>query len=312
MKLIRVALSLAAALPLAACGEPATPPETARARDERIVIYAVNHPLAWLAERIGGKSVAVVFPAPAGVDPAFWSPEAETVADYQRADLILLNGAGYARWVSRAALPRSRSVDTSAAFQDRWIPVEDGITHGHGPAGEHTHQGWASTTWLDPTLAALQGRTITEALVTALPEREAAIRARFEQVERELTALDARLAVAARRLDGVPLLFSHPVYQYLIARYRLSARSLHWEPDEDPGELEWTALEALLAEHPARVLFWEAEPLPRTAARLETLGVQSLVYDPAGNIPKDGDFLTVARANAQALEDADAIAAADR
>jgi zinc transport system substrate-binding protein len=304
MKRIRVALGLATALALVACGEPATPPDSAHAADEPLVVYAVNHPLAWLAERIGAEHVAVVFPAPAGVDPASWSPDAETVAAYQRADLVLLNGAGYARWVSRAALRRSRSVDTSAAFEERWLPLDAGITHGHGPEGEHTHQGWASTTWLDPTLAVEQGHAITEALVAALPERETAIRARFEQVAGELRALDTRLAAAAKRLDGAPLLFSHPVYPYLIARYRLGARALHWEPDEKPSESEWAALEALLVEYPARVLFWEAEPLPYTTVRLEALGVKSLVYDPCANAPKKGDFLSVAGANVQALEKA--------
>jgi zinc transport system substrate-binding protein len=289
---------------LTACGETAAPPEIAGNRDEKLVVYAVNYPLAWLAERIGGEYVAVVLPAPAGVDPAFWSPDAETVAAYQRADLVVLNGAGYARWVSRAALPRSRSVDTSAAFKDRWISVENGSTHGHGPEGEHTHQGWASTTWLDPTLAVEQGRAITEALIAVLPESETAIRSHFEQVEAELTALDTRLAAAAKRLDGAPLLFSHPVYPYLITRYHLGARALHWEPDENPSESEWAALEALLVEHPARVLLWEAEPLPQTVVRLETLGVKSLVYDPCAAAPEKGDFLSVAGANAQALEEA--------
>ncbi len=292
------------ALILAACGETATAPEIAGDRDEKLVVYAVNYPLAWLVERIGGADVAVVLPAPAGVDPAFWSPDAETIAAYQRADLVVLNGAGYARWVSRAALPRSRIVDTSAAFADRWISVEDASTHGHGPEGEHTHQGWASTTWLDPTLAVEQGRAITGALVTALPEDEVAIRARFEQVAGELTALDRRLAAAARRLDGVPLLFSHPIYQYLVAHYRLGARALHWEPDENPSESEWVALKALLVEYPARVLLWEAEPLRQTAVRLEALGVKSLVYDPCADAPEKGDFLSVAGANAEALEEA--------
>ena len=300
----RAAASLATALMLAACSETAISPEFTGDRDERLVVYAVNYPLAWLAERIGGEFVAVVLPSPADVDPAFWSPDAETVAAYQRADLIVLNGAGYARWVSRAALPRSRMVDTSAAFADRWISIDDASTHGHGPEGEHTHQGWAHATWLDPTLAVEQGRAITEALVSALPEDEAAIRARFEQVTGELTALDSRLVAAAKRLDGVPLLFSHPSYQDLVARYHLDARALHWEPDVNPSESEWVAFEVLLVEHPARVLFWEAEPLPQTAARLEALGVKSLVYDPCADAPEKGDFLSVAGANAQALEEA--------
>ena len=37
----------------------------------KLVIYTVNYPLAYFAERIGGDLVAVHFPAPEDVDPAF-------------------------------------------------------------------------------------------------------------------------------------------------------------------------------------------------------------------------------------------------
>ena len=80
-------------------------------------------------------------------------------------------------------------------------------------------------------------------------------------------------------------------------------------PGEYPGEPEWTAFEALLVEYPARVLFWEGPPIAQTVARLETLGVQSSVYNPCANVPAEGDFLSVAQANAQALEDAAALLA---
>jgi hypothetical protein len=60
------------------------------------------------------------------------------------------------------------------------------------------------------------------------------------------------------------------------------------------------------------VLLWEAEPLRQTAARLETLGVKSLVYDPCAAAPENGDFLSVASANAQALEEAAARITSER
>jgi zinc transport system substrate-binding protein len=61
-------------------------------------IYAVNYPLKYFAERIGGMHVKVYFPAPADVDPVYWTPDITSIAANQKADLILLNGAGYAKW----------------------------------------------------------------------------------------------------------------------------------------------------------------------------------------------------------------------
>ena len=66
---------------------------------QNLKIYVVNYPLQYFAERIGGDKVDVFFPAPSDVDPAFWTPGREVVRQYQQADLILLNGADYAKLV---------------------------------------------------------------------------------------------------------------------------------------------------------------------------------------------------------------------
>ncbi len=88
---------------------------------DRLTVYAVNYPLQYFAERIGGNLVQVVFPAPEDVDPAFWKPDVATILAYQQADLILLNGAAYAAWVQVVSLPLSKLVNTSAAFADQYI-----------------------------------------------------------------------------------------------------------------------------------------------------------------------------------------------
>jgi zinc transport system substrate-binding protein len=285
------------------CSSGESPESSDAARESRpLSVFAVAYPLQYFAERIAGDLADVRFPAPAAVDPAAWSPEPEIVAAYQRADLILRNGAGYAAWVGRASLPRSRLVDTAAAFQERFIPLDGSVTHTHGPGGAHVHAGVAFTTWLDPQLAAQQARAVAEALARARPpHREEFLRA-HEELASDLRELDERLAAAADSLAGAPLLFSHPVYQYFTRRYGLNARSLHWEPGEVPTPGMWRELAELLAEHPARAMLWEAAPLETSAAQLRALGVASAVYAPCGNVPEDGDFLDVMRANAAAFE----------
>lgn len=269
----------------------------AGAEGSTLLVYTVSYPLAYFAERVGGALARVEFPAPPDVDPAFWSPDPETVAAYQGADLILLNGAGYAAWTDRVSLPASRLVDTSAKVADRYVVVEDAVTHSHGPAGEHAHGTIAFTTWLDPTIAVEQARAIRDAFVRSRPQHEQAFTEGFSALERDLIDLDGRLAEIVAADPTRPLLASHPVYQYLAARYGLSLRSVHFEPDEPPSPAAWRDLRAVLEEHPARRMLWEAEPLPETAARLRALGVESVVFRPAGNRPTDGDYLSVMHAN---------------
>ncbi|MEE9470179.1 MAG: metal ABC transporter substrate-binding protein, partial [Gemmatimonadota bacterium] len=242
--------------------------EPADADRSSLLVYAVNYPLAYFAERIGGDLVQVEFPAPPDVDPAFWSPDPEMVAAYQSADLILLNGAGYASWTDRVSLASSRLVVTTEDVADRYVVVEDAVTHSHGPEGEHAHGTVAFTTWLDPTIGAEQARAIRDAFVRARPSAEVLFGEGFDALEADLLDLDVRLSQIVAARPEQPLLASHPVYQYLAARYGLDLRSVHFEPDEPPGPAAWRDLEEMLEERSAGWMMLEAEPLPETAARL--------------------------------------------
>lgn len=304
MCVARLLIAAVFSIALVACGGsgPGEAPATGPGDEGTLSVYTVNYPLAYFAERIGGDLVEVVFPTPADEDPAFWSPDAETIATYQGADLILLNGATYAKWVDRATLPAARLADTSAAFADQLIPLKEAITHSHGPEGAHEHSGWAFTTWLDPTLATAQAQAIAQAMIALRPAYEADINKRFTLLSAEFHSLDQRLAAAAETIGSAPLIFSHPVYQYLIRRYDLDGVEVHWEPDEAPDGPAWEHLEELLKSHQAKLMLWEAEPLPETISGLEELGVATLIFDPCANRPGEGDFMTVMASNAAALQ----------
>lgn len=265
-------------------------------------VYVVNYPLKYMAERIAGGSVQIVLPTPADEDPAYWMPTSETIGAYQRADLVLLNGAGYAGWVSKVSLRDSRLVDTSAAFADRYIALDDDLLHSHGPEGEHSHKGMNFNTWLDPALAMLQAKKITEAFSAAAPERAASFEENFKTLQADLEALDTMLKEITAKSDRAPpLVASHPVYDYLTRRYGWNVKSMHWEPDEMPDESQWADLQALLAEHPARSILWEAPPQEAIVGRLAKLGLTCVVFYPCGNVPEDGDYLEVMRDNAERL-----------
>jgi zinc transport system substrate-binding protein len=305
MVLARYFAALLAIAVFAACGEGeprAVTPAPGPGEAGPLSVYAVNYPLQYFAERIGGDALEVAFPGPADEDPAYWSPAPDVIVAYQGADLILLNGAGYAAWLQRASLPRDRLVDTSIGFRDQLIPLEEGVSHSHGPKGAHTHTGNAFTTWLDPELATLQARAVRDAFSKARPEQEAGFQQGFEALEADLRDLDQRLTAAAEAIGDAPLLFSHPVYQYLIRRYGLNGRSVHWEPDEPPTEAMWQELKELVASHPAQWMVWEGEPAEATVKRLAEMGIGSALYAPCGSTPQEGDFLSMMRENATVLD----------
>ena len=267
-------------------------------------VYVVNYPLKYFAERIGGNLVDVHFPAPADIDPAFWKPEPQIVNRFQSADLILLNGARYAKWVERASLSPSKLVDTTEAVSEKYIKVEDAVIHQHGPDGEHSHTGLAFTTWLDPKIAIEQARAVKDALVKQLPDQKVELEKRFSELAKELQALDERLEQILAGKKDTLLFASHPVYQYLRDRYELSVESVHWEPDTTPDEKALEELTKRAAKHPAKWMLWEAEPTAETVEILKSRGIQTIVFEPLGNTPASGDYRTNMIENATRLESA--------
>ena len=283
------------------CSTKNTQQAPARTDERPAIVYTVNYPLAYFAQRLAPEHVEVVFPAPPDVDPAFWKPTPDAIGRFQGAGLILLNGAGYARWVRHATLAKSRTVVTTNGCRDTFLPARETMSHQHGPDGEHAHEGTAFTTWLDLHLALCQASRIREALIQLSPTSKGAVHARFKALEHDLTQLDTRLRTAAKTWRDQPILGSHPVYQYLADAYQLRIESMHLEPDEALTQEDLQAVDALLERHPAKLMLWEAQPLPKTEQQLHDRGITIIVFDPASQPPSEGDFLIVMTGNVQRL-----------
>jgi len=287
---------------LASCSHSPSGPDAATPRATGpVTIYTVNYPLQYFAQRLGGQHVKVVFPAPADTDPALWTPSPAIIAGYQSADLILLNGASYAQWTRTVSLPPSKLVDTSASFHDQIIQVEQGVTHSHGPGGEHAHAGVAFTTWLDPRLAILQAAAIHAELISLRPQYADDFNRGFDSLKEDLEEIDARIAGVVGQKNELPLIFSHPVYQYFTRRYDLYAEAVPWEPNEMPLEAMWQEFASLRERHPAAWMIWEDEPDKAIVSKLREMGMESIVFAPCGNAPSEGDYLARMHANIENL-----------
>jgi zinc transport system substrate-binding protein len=287
---------------LAGCGEPGgggTPAVTETGGPP--VVQAVNYPLMYFAQRIGGDHVDVGFLAPPDGDPAFWKPTDADIAAMQSARLILLNGAGYAKWRGYVSLPDARTVDTGRALAADLIEVEAAATHSHGTEGDHSHGGTAFTTWIDMRQARLHAEAVRDALADLVPDARSDIEANATALLADIDRLDAELEAAATRIGDRPLVASHPVYQYFARRYGLRVASVLWEPETVPDDAAMADLDALLADHDAAWMIWEGDPAPASVAKLEARGLRSIVFDPCGNRPDAGDWLDVMRRNVENL-----------
>jgi zinc transport system substrate-binding protein len=166
--------------------------------------------------------------------------------------------------------------------------------HSHGPSGDHSHGDTAFTTWLDLSLFGLQVAAVERGLSRLIAVDAADLQARIQSWHEALTLL-------GEKLGGAPIVYSHPVYQYLDRVYGFNGLALHWEPGEYPSPDQWQALTELLEQHRAQLMLFEAQPLETTRARLAALGITVSVFQPMGNRPTEGDFRSVMNANIDSL-----------
>ena len=291
---------------LVACdgGEHEASEGASTSKSDNSLVVVSNYPLYFFASQIADgvdDAPQIVFPDIDG-DPTFWVPNADQTQQLQSADIVLLNGAGAEPWLNLISLDKRRVRDTTASAADRLIPLNDSAKHQHGPEGEHSHQGTAFTTWLDPTLAIAQAQSVAESLIELAPAGEASFRDNLAKLEQELMELDVRFAEVFAALDDRPVLFSHPVYQYLEHRYNINGVSLHWEPEKELSTSAWIALQQIRGKHPAKVMFWEAGPVDSTAQRMSAVGIASVPIHTVANRPDEGDYFTAMLANVERVD----------
>ncbi len=289
---------------LPSCVEESPPPAASNGDRDRPVLAAVNYPLAYFAERLAGDFATIHFEIPPNEDPAFWNPSDKQVTAIQEADLILLNGAGYAKWTSSRTLPFESTVVTSSAFENKLIRIEGDLRHSHKPGEEeHSHAGTAFTTWLDFKQASAQASEIARALTEQYPTHRATVLRNLADLQRDLEKLDLHMFAATELLKEAPVIASHPIYHYWARAHGLEVHALLWEPEMELTQDALADLEALQDQHPGvKYFLWEGEPNPGHVAVLADLGLTSFVLSPCANRPENGDFLTVMQANIASLE----------
>lgn len=284
-------------LVLAGCGKPHAP-NSANLRGND-TIATTFYPTTYFAQRIAGDLVEVVCPLPDEEDPIFWKPGAEALASYQSAGLVVLNGAGFEKWVETASLPRSRTVNTCLSFADSHLRYEDAVTHRHGPQGEHSHEGIDGHTWLDPQLAISQCEALVGAMQARWPEHSAAFGANYQSLKADLDALHQRL----KALSLPPLLASHPAYNYIARSYGWNIDNLDLDPEAMPSEAQLEDISERLQKRPVKHLLWEGAPTDAIAAKLASdHGLQSVLVSPCETPPDGGDYIAVMNANIDRLE----------
>jgi zinc transport system substrate-binding protein len=265
---------------------PAAAGASSRARPAKVDVVAAFYPLAFVAERVGGKRVSVTNLTPTGAEPhdLELTPKQRDAID--GADLVLVLGSGFQPAVEKAAASRSTG-------------TVELLTHVRARDPKDPH------VWLDPTL--MQGIVdqTTKALTRADPSGAATYAANAAALSDELRALDARYRGGLADCDRSLLVTAHRAFGYLAQAYGLRQEGVSGlSPDVEPDPKRLAELSDLVARAGVTTVFTEDLVSPRIAQTLarEAGGLRTAVLSPlegltAAQQARGDDYLSVMDTN---------------
>jgi zinc transport system substrate-binding protein len=253
---------------------------------------AAFYPLAFAAERVGGASVSVRNLTPSGAEPHDLELAPRTVADIQRAAVVLYLGRGFQPAVSAAvAGAHGRLVDALAG-----LPLRQATGEGEAGLTADRHVG------LDPRLyARIVGR-----VGNVLHHH-----ARAARLVRRLDSLDRSYREGLARCARRDVVTSHAAFGYLARRYDLRQVPITGLAAEaEPTARDLASVVDTVRRTGSTTVFFETLVSPRLAETVaREVGAKTAVLDPIeGLSPAEqarGDtYFTLMRRNLAALRKA--------
>jgi zinc transport system substrate-binding protein len=220
-------------------------------------VVAAFYPLAYAAEQVGGPAFDVRNLTPPGAEPHDVELTPRSVAEIQRAGVVLYLSHGFQPAVADAvAHADGKRIDVLAGLD---LKAKAGRTDPH--------------VWLDPVLYARIVRRVGRALDR--PSAAAALARRVSNLAREYRR---GLAHCARR-DFVT---SHAAFGYLAARYGLRQIAITGiDPESEPAPRKLASLVRLVRREHVGTVFFERLASPRLAQTIaREAGARTAVLDP--------------------------------
>ncbi|MDP8888436.1 MAG: zinc ABC transporter substrate-binding protein [Thermoproteota archaeon] len=196
-----------------------------RQDQEKITVVASFYPLYEFASRVVGDRAEVSSLVPAGVEPHDWEPTAEDISRGRAADVMVINGAGFERWVDE--METKAVANTSEGIEFNYKEGKEVGDDEHGHLGATVGGGVNPHIWLDPILAKHQIDKIRDVMVSSDPANADYYNQNADRFTAELDSLDAFIRSELADCDKSDFIAFHDAFIYFSERYDLRQHSIH-------------------------------------------------------------------------------------
>ncbi len=277
-----------------------------------VTVAAAFYPLAYVAERVAGEHAAVESITQPGGEPHDLELTIRETALIAEAELVV-HEEGFQPAVDAGIQENAQGEVLDVSDVADLVPLgedhEEHAEHSDDEGDDHDHEGDLDPHfWVDPLRLADVGDAVADELAALVPEHADDFRANAADLRSDLEELDAAYVEGLADCERALVVVSHDAFAYL-GRYGLEFASVAGlSPDAEPTPADLGRLQQLIDETGVTTVFSERLVSTRLTDSLASdLRISTSVLDPLEGLTEeteDGDYLTLARANLVALQEA--------
>jgi zinc transport system substrate-binding protein len=222
------------------------PVDRTQGEQTKLTVFVSILPQAFFLDRIGGEHVDIGVFVGEGQSPHTYEPTPRQMAKLASAKAYFAIGVPFEKSVLRKIRQSHKNlvvVETQKGIALRYLAGHD-HDHGNGRGGEHeakSHKTPDPHLWMDPKLAKIQARNISDALCRLDPVHKQDYTENLKAFQADLDRVDARISRSLAPFKGRRMYVFHPAFGYFADSYGLVQTPIEIEGKE-PGAKQLASL----------------------------------------------------------------------
>lgn len=287
---------------LAACSSK-TAESTSESQGKKISVYTSFYAMYDLTSKIGGDKIQLTNLVPAGTEPHEWEPTPKDIANLEKADTLVYNGAGMEAWTEKVlnSIKNKRLVAVEASKNLNLLDNTD----------KDEDLKYDPHVWLNPMFAKKQMETIKNALVSVDSANKDYYEKNYTENIKKLDDLDKEYKDTVAKFSKKDIVVAHQAFGYICNAYGLKQIAIEGlNADSEPSPAKMAEITRFAKENNVKYIFFEELISPKVAdAIAKEVGAKTEVLNPLEGLEEKDiqagkEYFSVMRGNLEVLKKA--------
>lgn len=270
---------------------------------KKILVYTSFYAMYDFAKKIGGDKINLTNLVPAGTEPHEWEPTPTDIANLEKADVLVYNGAGMERWLDKVlkTLKNNKLIAVETSKDLKLLNNTD----------KDEDLKYDPHVWLNPMLAKKQMEAIKNALVTADPSNKDYYEKDYTDNAKKLDELDKEFKDAAAKFTKKYIIVAHQAFGYICDAYGLKQIAIEGlNADAEPSPAKMAEITKFAKENNVKYIFFEELISPKVAEAIaKEVRAETEVLNPLEGLKEDDikagkEYFSIMRENLEVLKKA--------